>query len=84
MNTPAHIIFGAAVFAHTNKPKLTMAAIIGGLIPDLSLYLMVFWSYFFLGNNPDYIFNVQYYSLKWQSIFVIDNSFFCLGHNFIP
>ena len=76
MNTPAHIIFGAAAFAHPNKPKLTMAAIIGGLIPDLSLYLMVFWSYFVLGNNPDYIFNVQYYSLKWQSIFAIDNSFF--------
>ena len=75
MNTPAHMIFGAAAFDHPNKPKVTIAAIIGGLIPDFSLYLMVYWSYFFLGNNPDYIFNVQYYSLRWQSIVAIDNSF---------
>jgi membrane-bound metal-dependent hydrolase YbcI (DUF457 family) len=79
MNTPAHLIFGAAAFARPDKPKVTAAAIAGSLMPDLSLYFMSAWSLFIIGNSPSYVFDTQYFSDEWQSIFAIDNSFFLWG-----
>lgn len=79
MNTPAHLIFGAAAFARPDKPKVTAAAIIGGLMPDLSLYLLCAWSLFIVGNEPSYVFDVQYFSAQWQAVFAVDNSFVLWG-----
>jgi hypothetical protein len=75
MNTPAHLIFGAAMFARPNNPKVTAAAIAGGVMPDLSLYLLAGWSLFIVQNDPGYVFDVQYFSTQWQNIFAVDNSF---------
>ena len=79
MNTPAHLIFGAALFARPNKPKVNAAAIIGGLFPDLSLYLLVGWHLIIVQNDPRYVFDVLYFSTTWQAIFAIDNSFVIWG-----
>jgi hypothetical protein len=79
MNTPAHLLLAAAVFAKPDSPKITSAAIIGGLIPDVSLYVMAAFSLFVLGNTPDYVFNVQYFSDNWQQVFAVDNSFILWG-----
>jgi hypothetical protein len=79
MNTPAHLLLAAGVFAKPDSPKITSAAIIGGLIPDVSLYVMAAFSLFVLGNTPDYVFNVQYFSGNWQQIFAVDNSFILWG-----
>lgn len=79
MNTPAHLLLAAGVFAKPDCPKVTAAAIIGGLLPDLSLYILTTTSLFLLGNNPDYVFDVQYFSDSWQQIFAIDNSFILWG-----
>jgi len=79
MNTPAHLLFAAGAFAKPDSPKITAAAMIGGLFPDLSLYLMAIFSLTILGNSPAYVFDVQYYSNAWQQIFAIDNSFILWG-----
>jgi hypothetical protein len=79
MNTPAHLLLAAGVFAKPDSPKITAAAIIGGLLPDISLYAMAAFSLFVLGNTPAHIFNVQYFSDSWQQIFAIDNSFILWG-----
>ena len=79
MNTPAHLLLAAGVFAKPECPKVTTAAIIGGLLPDLSLYVLAITSLFILGNEPDYVFDVQYFSDSWQQIFAIDNSFILWG-----
>jgi len=76
LNTPAHLIVAAAVFAKPNRPKVTWAAIIGGFIPDLSLYALAAWSMFVQGNSARHVFDTQYFSDDWQRIFAIDNSFF--------
>ena len=83
MNTPAHLIFGATAFASPNSRSVTWAAMLGGLIPDLSLYLMVGFHLFYLGTLPEIVFSELYYSEQWQFIFGIDNSFFVWGAIFL-
>ena len=79
MNTPAHLIFAAAAFGKPDQDKVTRAALIGGFLPDLSLYLMAAVSIFILGITPRYVFDVLYFSDPWQQIFAIDNSFVLWG-----
>ena len=79
MNTPTHLIFAAAVFAKPEQRKVTIAALLGGFIPDLSLYLMIFWHQFVLGTPTNVIFGQLYFSPYWQQVFAIDNSFILWG-----
>jgi hypothetical protein len=79
MNTPAHLIFGAAAFARPGAPKVTIAAILGAFMPDLSLYAMAGWHLFVLGTSADVVFHQLYYSDAWMAVFSIDNSFFVWG-----
>ncbi len=75
MNTPAHLLLAAAVFAKPECPKITVSAITGALLPDVSLYVMAGFSLFILDNSPGYVFATQYFSTNWQQVFAIDNSF---------
>jgi hypothetical protein len=74
VNTPAHLIFGAAAFARPGKPAVNVAALTGALLPDLSLYLLVGSSLFVLGIPAETVFGELYFSDAWQDIFAIDNS----------
>jgi len=74
MNTPAHLIFGLTAFGNAGRPAITVAALSGALIPDLSLYLLAGWHLQVLGTSPDVVFGQLYFSNGWQSIFRIDNS----------
>ncbi|QFT93833.1 hypothetical protein FIU86_13360 [Roseovarius sp. THAF9] len=75
MNTPAHVIFAAAAFARPFDRRRTVAAVAGGLAPDLSLYVMVGVSLYLLGLDPGYVFGTLCFSDAWQRVFRIDNSF---------
>ena len=79
MNTPAHLIFGAAAFGQPNHRLTLTAALLGGFAPDLSLYVMAGVSIFAMGIEPERVFNVLYYSDAWQQVFAIDNSFVLWG-----
>lgn len=79
MNTPAHLIFGAAAFARPEKPNTLTAALAGALAPDLSLYLMVGVSIWILDVPARTVFGDYYYSDAWQSVFAVDNSFILWG-----
>ncbi|SDE50373.1 cobalamin biosynthesis protein CobQ [Limimaricola pyoseonensis] len=74
MNTPAHLIFGAAAFGRPGRPAVTAAALLGGLTPDLSLYLLVGWSLLVEGVPAAVIFRDYYFSDAWMAVFAIDNS----------
>lgn len=75
MNTPAHLIFGAAAFARPGRNGTLPAALAGSLVPDLSLYMMVGVSIWGLGIPAETVFREYYYSDQWQSVFAVDNSF---------
>jgi hypothetical protein len=79
MNTPAHLIIGMAAFARPDAPRVTVAALAGGLIPDLSLYLMAGWHLWMLETPPRVVFGQLYFSEGWQNVFRVDNSFILWG-----
>lgn len=79
MNTPAHLLLGAAVFGKPDKTKVTVAAFLGALAPDLSLYLMVAVSIWVMDIPAQVVFRDLYYSDAWQSVFAVDNSFILWG-----
>ncbi|MEP2784703.1 MAG: cobalamin biosynthesis protein CobQ [Pseudoruegeria sp.] len=82
MNTPAHLLLGAAVYARPSSPKVNIAALFGALLPDLSLYLLVAWNVYVLGVDPNVVFGSYYFSESWQQIFAVDNSFILWGGAF--
>lgn len=75
INTPAHLLIGAALFGKRDNLRLIGAALLGGLLPDISLYLMAGISIFVLGISPQIVFDELYFSSSWQLVFSIDNSF---------
>lgn len=79
MNTPAHLIFGAAAFSRPDRKGSLTAALLGAFAPDLSLYLMVAVSILGLGIPAETVFREYYYSDAWQAVFAIDNSFILWG-----
>lgn len=79
MNTPAHLLIGAAVFARPPRGRVLMAAVLGSILPDLSLYLLAGVSLFLLGIPEHVVFGQLYYSTPWQTVFAIDNSFLLWG-----
>ena len=79
MNTPAHLVLGAAVMARPCTRPLIWVAMLGGLLPDLSLYLLAGVSLTILQIPPARVFNELYFSDLWQGIFAVDNSFIIWG-----
>jgi membrane-bound metal-dependent hydrolase YbcI (DUF457 family) len=74
MNTPAHLLFGAALFARPSRPGTPVAAVLGSLVPDLSLYFMAATSIWVLGIPAERVFRELYFSDEWQAVFAVDNS----------
>lgn len=79
MNTPAHLLIGAAVFGRPTTTRFLAAALAGAMLPDLSLYLMAGVSLAILDIPPNVVFGELYFSRSWQMVFAIDNSFFVWG-----
>lgn len=85
MNTPAHLIVAAAAFARAEKTPgdgaraVTTGALLGGFIPDFSLYFAFLWSTLVLGRSPGQFFGEDYFSAPLQAVFAVDNSVFVWG-----
>ena len=74
MNTPTHLLVAAAAFAWPGHPRRALGGLAGGLLPDLSLYVMVGWERFVNERTPREIFGEEYWSPFWQTAFAVDNS----------
>ncbi len=79
MNTPAHLLIGAATFGRKDHKGTTGAAFLGALAPDISLYLMVAVSIWIMDIPAQRVFRELYYSDAWQAVFAVDNSFVFWG-----
>lgn len=76
VNTPTHMLIGAALFGRSDRPKATLAAFAGGLTPDLPMFLMVLVAARFSCIPEHEVFGALYFSESWQRVFAIDHSFF--------
>ena len=63
-----------AAFGRPGAPAVTAAALMGALLPDLSLYLMTAWELGARGTSPEVVFRDLYFSDAWQAVFAVDNS----------
>ena len=79
MNTPAHLLIGAAIMGKKNDPTLIWAALAGAVMPDVSLYLLAGGALYLFSIPPQVVFDELYFSTAWQAIFAVDNSFFVWG-----
>ena len=79
MNTPVHLIIGAAAFGKPGARIVTWAALAGSLLPDMSLFLMAGVSLFLLDIPAREVFGELYFSDAWQQVFAIDNSIVLWG-----
>lgn len=79
MNTPSHMLIGAAVFGRPLVPSILVAALAGGLAPDLPMFAMVLWATRVVGVPEHEVFSTLFFSETWQSVFAIDHSFFIWG-----
>jgi membrane-bound metal-dependent hydrolase YbcI (DUF457 family) len=79
MNTPTHMLIGAALFGRRGRPALTVAALAGGLVPDIAMVVLVEWTIRIRNVPPRTIFGQLFFSDSWQRIFSIDHSFIVWG-----
>jgi len=79
LNTPAHLLLGAAAFGKPEIKGTYTAALLGAFAPDISLYVMVSVSIWVMNIPAQTVFGQLYYSDAWQSVFAVDNSFILWG-----
>jgi membrane-bound metal-dependent hydrolase YbcI (DUF457 family) len=79
MNTPTHMLIGAAVFARPVVPATLVAAMLGGLAPDVPMFALVLSSTRLAGIPQHEVFGTLFYSDSWQAVFAVDHSFFVWG-----
>lgn len=79
MNTPTHMLIGAAIFARPLVPATLLAALAGGLAPDLPMFAMVLWSTRVAGLPQHEVYSRVFFSDGWQTVFAIDHSFLVWG-----
>lgn len=79
MNTPSHMLIGAALFARPLVPATLVAALVGGLAPDLPMFALVLWSTRVLDVPEHEVFSKLFFSENWQAVFAVDHSFFIWG-----
>ncbi len=61
MNAPAHVLIGAALFGRDKTKHVVLVAMIGALLPDLSLYLMAGTALFKPSISPGVVFDELYF-----------------------
>ena len=83
MNTPAHLIIAASLYAKPDHTRVTIAALLGALVPDLSLYVMAGVALFIMDIPGQVVFGELYFSDTWQMVFAIDNSMLLWGAGFV-
>ncbi len=76
MNTPTHLLISAAVLARPGEQHRSRngAILIGALLPDLSIFVMFFWSRILMGQPEELVWREIYFTPFWQGIGMVANS----------
>lgn len=83
MNTPTHLLIGAAVLVKSRTSvgesdsfikRYNTAILVGALAPDLALFVMFGWMRWVVGVSEDTLWREIYWLEPWQTVFAIGNS----------
>ncbi|MGB6231065.1 MAG: hypothetical protein WBF53_13170 [Litorimonas sp.] len=74
MNTPTHALVALAALSHGDEPKRNWTALIGGLIPDLAIFLWAPWQRWGLGREWSAIWDRHYFEAPMQTLIALFNS----------
>lgn len=74
VNTPAHLIFAAALLARPGARAGNMALLAGATIPDVSMPVMIIWQHWAENRTLQQVFEEDFRSVFWQGVFAVDNS----------
>ncbi|WP_282609530.1 hypothetical protein [Pelagibius sp. Alg239-R121] len=78
MNTPTHLLIGAAVLARKADRKgihwRNWAILAGALLPDAAIFILFGWARIVQGASEQELWSKIYWSAPWQSLIAIFNS----------
>lgn len=74
VNTPAHLILAAGLFARPGQPRANAMVMAGAMIPDISIVVMIAWQHWIVGHPLREVFEQDFRADFWQGVFAVDNS----------
>ena len=78
MNTPTHLLIGAAVLARpqseTGERWRNPVVLAAALLPDLGLFVLFAWERIVRGVTEEELWRVIYWQDHWQAVLAVGNS----------
>lgn len=74
MKTPSHAIINLAILARSQQPDLNLPIAIGGILPDIPIFLFYFWAKFIAGIPEAKIWSEAYYNPRIQTVVALFHS----------
>lgn len=74
MNTPAHLLVGAALLGRNGSGRALAPVLAGSLLPDLPIFLFYAWQKLALATPERTIWGETYFEPGWQAFFDLFNS----------
>jgi hypothetical protein len=74
MHTQTHVLVASGLMAKRQSPAVNWAAALGGLLPDMPMFVMFGWNRFVDGIEPQVIFDKLYFEPTWQTTVAIAHS----------
>lgn len=75
MNTPSHAIINLAILGRSQRPDLNLLIVLGGILPDIPIFIFYFWAKFIAKLPFDKIWSEAYYLPLNQNIVALFHSF---------
>ena len=74
MNTPTHLLIGAAAFARRGATARNWAVLAGAMIPDAAIFVLFAWARLVQGASERELWSSLYWQEPWQSLVAVANS----------
>ena len=68
MNTPSHAIINLALLTKPQLPQANLAIVIGGILPDIPIFIFYFWAKFIAHLPEAKIWSEAYYQPLVQDV----------------
>lgn len=75
MMTPTHVLMGSGLLSRRGNAAVNWAAALGGLLPDVPMFILFAWDRFLMGLPQREIWRERYWTDDWQIPTAISHSF---------